>query len=109
MLPLSYGKAGEVSIISNTATFSPQISVALERNVISFCLHRSRKDDGASSHLEKYLRYSHEERADEPVTGDHKNMCVLFQIFSRQLLRESRKSRRKERTSGKESEEEKKK
>jgi hypothetical protein len=44
-------------------------------------------------------------RADEPVTEEHKNVCGLFQIFSGQLLRESSKTRRKERTNGKESEE----
>jgi hypothetical protein len=100
MPPLSYGKAGEVWIISNTAMFSRK-SGALERNVISFCLHRSRKGDEASSHLEKYLKYSHEVRADEPVTEEHRNVCGLYQIFSRRLLRGSSKTRRKERINGK--------
>jgi len=75
----------------------------------NFGFQQSRKGDGTSSYRQKYLNYSHEVRADEPVTEEHKNLCGLVQIFSRQLLRESSKTRRKERTNGKESEEEKKK
>jgi hypothetical protein len=40
--------------------------------------------------------------AGEPATRKHKRACDLFQIFSRQLLQESTKTRGKEITKGKE-------
>jgi hypothetical protein len=95
MLPFSYGKVGEVWIISIQQCYGYYVYrehwKEMEFHPVVISLDRV---DGTSSHIEKYLKYSQEVKASEPVTEGTR--YSLDSCFEKERTNGKRKRRRKE-------------